>query len=79
VEFRSYSKEGFSWDDQVRLAEWLSQHRGPTILSNQATDRIRRLYNKLGFQLRVIAAPRMINCTGDRSPAKEVLATRGLD
>ena len=79
VEFRSYSKEGFSWNDQVRLAEWLSKHRGPTVLSNQATDRILRLYKKLGFKLRVIEAPRMISCTGDRSPAKEVLATRSLD
>ncbi|HLH75960.1 MAG TPA: Dam family site-specific DNA-(adenine-N6)-methyltransferase [Candidatus Binataceae bacterium] len=79
VEFRSYSKEGFGWDDQVRLARWLSKHRGPTVLSNQATDRILRLYAELGFKLRVIDAPRMINCTGDRSPAKEVLATRGLD
>jgi DNA adenine methylase len=79
VEFRSYSKEGFSWDDQVRLGEWLAEHRGPVVLSNQATDRILRLYKKLGFRLRVIGAPRMINCTGDRSPAKEVLATRGPD
>lgn len=79
VEFRSYSKEGFSWNDQVRLGEWLAKHRGPTVLSNQATDRILRLYKKLGFRLRLIDAPRMINCTGDRSPAKEVLATRGLD
>jgi DNA adenine methylase len=79
VEFRSYSKEGFSWDDQVRLAEWLSKHRGPTVVSNQATTRILRLYTKLGFKLRIIDAPRMINCTGDRSPAQEVLATRGLD
>ena len=79
VEFRSYSKEGFSWDDQVRLAEWLSKHQGPTVLSNQATDRILGLYTELGFKLRVVEAPRMINCTGDRSPAKEVLATRGLD
>jgi len=78
VEFRSYSKEGFSWDDQVRLAEWLSKHPGPIVLSNQATKRIIRLYKKLRFKLRIIEAPRMINCTGDRSPAKEVLATRGL-
>lgn len=79
VEFRSYSKEGFSWDDQVRLAQWLAKHRGPTAVSNQATDRILGLYERLGFKLRVIEAPRMINCTGDRSPAKEVLATRSLD
>jgi len=79
VEFRSYSKEGFNWDDQIRLADWLATHRGPTILSNQATDRILGLYTKLGFSLHLVDAPRMINCTGDRSPAREVLATRGLD
>jgi DNA adenine methylase len=79
VDFRSYSKEGFNWQDQVRLGEWLAKHRGPVVLSNQATARILRLYKSLGFNLRVIDAPRMINCTGDRSPAKEVLATRGLD
>ena len=79
VEFRSYSKEGFNWDDQIRLAEWLAKHRGPTVLSNQATDRILRLYKKLGFRLRLVDAPRMINCTGDRSPAREVLATRDID
>jgi DNA adenine methylase len=79
VEFRSYSKEGFDWNDQVRLAEWLAKHRGPTVLSNQATDRILHLYKQLGFRIRLIDAPRMINCTGDRSPAREVLATRRLD
>jgi DNA adenine methylase len=78
VEFRAYAKEGFRWEDQVRLAEWLSKHRGPTVLSNQASDRILGLYRRLGFKLRLIKAPRMINCTGDRSPAEEVLATRGL-
>ena len=79
VEFRSYSKEGFSWDDQVRLGEWLSKHRGPLVVSNQATERILRLYRELGFEMRTVDAPRMINCTGDRTPAKEVLATRGFD
>ena len=79
VEFRSYSKERFDWEDQVRLGTWLSKHRGPVVASNQATDRILQLYQKLGFNLRVIEAPRMINCTGNRSPAKEVFATRGLD
>jgi DNA adenine methylase len=79
VEFRSYSKEGFSWDDQVRLARWLTRHPGPTVVSNQATDRIIELYQTYNFQIRILDAPRMISCTGDRSTAKEVLATRGLD
>lgn len=78
VEFTHYAKEGFNWDDQVRTAEWLARHRGPVILSNQATPRIVALYKRLGFQLRFLEAPRMISCTGDRTPAKEVLALQNL-
>lgn len=78
VEFTQYSKEGFSWADQVRLAEWLARHPGPVVLSNQATDRVVSLYQSLGFDLRFYQAPRMISCTGDRKPAREVLALRNL-
>ena len=78
VQFTQYSKEGFGWDQQVRVAEWLSNHHGPVILSNQATPRIVRLYKKLGYQLIKLDAPRRISCTGDRSTAKEVLAIRNL-
>ncbi len=78
VEFTQYSKEVFGWDQQVRLAEWLARHPGPVVLSNQATKRIRDLYQKLGFRIATLEAPRLINCTGDRTPAREVLATRNL-
>ncbi len=78
VEFTQYSKEVFGWDEQVRAAEWLSRHKGPVVLSNQATERILSLYRKLGFDLRFLDAPRRISRTGDRTPAKEVLATRNL-
>jgi len=78
VEFTHYAKEGFSWDDQVRTAEWLARHRGPVVLSNQATPRIVALYKRLGFELRFLQAPRMISCTGDRTPAREVLALKNL-
>jgi DNA adenine methylase len=78
VEFTHYSQGGFSWDDQVRAAEWLARHRGPVVLSNQATNRIVALYRKLGYTLTLLDAPRRISCTGDRTPAKEVLATRNL-
>jgi DNA adenine methylase len=79
VEFTHYSKEGFGWKEQVRAAEWLSLHKGPVILSNQATDRIVELYGRLGFRLDFLSAPRRISCTGDRTPAKEVLAFRNLE
>jgi DNA adenine methylase len=78
VPFTAYAKGGFSWDDQVRAAEWLARHPGPVVLSNQATDRIVDLYRKLGFSLRFLQAPRMISCTGDRTAAREVLATRNV-
>jgi len=78
VEFTHYSQGGFSWDDQVRAAKWLARHRGPVVLSNQATDRIVKLYRKLGYSLTLLDAPRRISCTGDRTPAKEVIATRNL-
>jgi DNA adenine methylase len=77
--FRQYAQQGFSWEDQVRLAEWLSQHTGPVVLSNQATTRIIDLYRALGFRLRYLEGPRFISCKStQRQPVKEVLALRGI-
>jgi DNA adenine methylase len=78
VEFTTYSPGGFSWQDQVRLAEWLAVHPGPVVASNQATTRVLDLYTSLGFRIEIVAAPRMISCNGDRTPAREMIATRGL-
>lgn len=78
VEFTQYARGGFSWADQERTARWLARHPGPVVLVNQATRRIERLYRELGYQLRFLDAPRRINCTGDRTPAKEVFALRNL-
>ena len=79
VEFTKYAKEDFSWADQVRLAEFLAAHEGPVVLSNQATERIVTLYEKNGFALTFLQGPRRISCTGDRSPAREVLAVRRME
>jgi DNA adenine methylase len=78
VEFTQYAKGGFSWEDQERTAVRLAAHPGPVILVNQATRRIRKLYRDLGYQTRLLDAPRRISCTGDRTPAREILATRNL-
>jgi DNA adenine methylase len=78
VDFTTYAQGGFGWDDQVRTAELLAEHRGPVILVNQATKRIDALYRRLGFAVDYLNAPRRISCTGDRTPAKEILATRNL-
>ncbi len=78
VEFTTYSAGGFSWEDQVRTGELLAAHPGPLVLSNQATPRIVSLYEKLGFTLSYLEAPRRISCTGDRTAAQEVLAVKGV-
>jgi DNA adenine methylase len=76
VEFTTYSAGGFSWEDQLRTAELLATHPGPVVLSNQATPRIVNLYERLGFTLNYLNAPRRISCTGDRAAAREVLAVK---
>ena len=78
VEFTSYSANDFKWNDQVRLAEWLAAHPGPVVASNQATERVLHLYQSLGFSIRLLDAPRRISCTGDRQPAREILAFKGM-
>jgi len=62
----------------VRAATRLAAHAGPVVLVNQATPRVVELYASLGFELRYLDAPRRISCTGDRTRAREVLASRNL-
>jgi DNA adenine methylase len=78
VEFTAYAKDGFTWEDQRRTAAWLAHHPGPAVLVNQATSRIEKLYRQLGFEVNFLTAPRRISCTGDRTPAREIVATRNL-
>lgn len=78
VEFTQYSQGGFSWDDQVRLVEFLADHPGPVLLSNQATKRIVKLYKEAGLEIRLLKGPRRISCTGNRTPAREVLAFKNV-
>jgi DNA adenine methylase len=78
VPFTAYAKGGFGWEDQERVARWAARHEGPVVLVNQANDRILALYDSLGYERRLVPAPRRISCTGDRRPALEVLATRNV-
>ena len=77
VEFTRYAQEDFGWEDQMRLARFLAEHRGPVVLSNQATERVIELYGDLGFTLEFCDAPRRISCK-ERTPAQEVIAMRNL-
>lgn len=60
-EFAAYQKGGFSWDDQVRHAEWLARQTVPVVTQNEATPRILELYRKLGFDVWEIPARRSIS------------------
>lgn len=79
VKSRQYTDSPFSWEDQTRLVEWLLAHRGPVILTNQATPRVVKLYRDSGFDLFYFEAPRRISCDGDRESQWEVLAVRNID
>ena len=76
--FTAYAGQTLTWDQQVALATRLAGHPGPVLLSNRATPAILALYHELGYDLLTLPGPRAINCTGDRTPALEVLASRGL-
>jgi DNA adenine methylase len=78
VQFTQYSKSGFTWRDQERTARLLSRHDGPVIIVNQATERTEHLYRTLGFDVRFLNGPRRISCTGDRTPAREIIGTRNV-
>jgi len=75
--FTSYSGS-FTWNDQVSLATKLASLNCPVVASNKATDRIVDLYQGLGFDIEFIDVRRRIACNGDRTSAKEILATRNL-
>jgi len=79
VEFRQYFKDGFSWENQLELATWLSKHKGPVLLSNQATKRILSLYEDKGFTNTIHMGPRYISADKNkRIPVKEVLAVKNI-
>ena len=77
--FTKYEKKDFKWEDQIRLARWLSEQSVPVVASNLATERILDLYGSYGFQIQQISARRRISCNGDRAPVMEMLATLNVE
>jgi len=77
--FTSYSQDGFSEKDQIRLARFCMRlhKRGiKWMLSNSDTEVIRKLYSSSVFTIHIIKAARMINSDATaRQPAEEVLIT----
>jgi DNA adenine methylase len=74
--FDGYAAAGFSWRDQVALAERLAALAVPVVAMNAATARIMDLYRSHGFRVRRVRAPRRISGDGDRTGTLEVIATK---
>lgn len=79
VEFTNYNADGFDWEEQIRLVKFLSSIPNPIILSNQATERIVKLYKSYDFIITLKDAPRSISCNGNRDKAKEVIAYKNIE
>lgn len=76
--FTSYTQHGFNLEHQKELAEKfaeLSERGVKLMLTNSNTDVIHELYQD--FKIKVVHAPRSINCKGDKrgKEANEVLVT----
>lgn len=79
--FTNYAAGGFTWDDQVALAESCvaAHQRGAKVLiSNSTAPRIIKLYEQHGFSLHHIRARRSISSKAStRETAKDIVATLG--
>lgn len=73
--FTSYSKDGFSQEDQIKLKKEIDTLAGrgvKVLMSNSCCDFIKNLY--VGYKIIEIEANRNINALGSkRTPVKEVL------
>lgn len=76
--FTNYTKENFTWSNQVLIAEKLAQLDNPVIACNSWNDQIVNLYSTLGFKVEKITMPRSISIDGDRQPVFELFATKNI-
>ncbi|EOZ9301080.1 Dam family site-specific DNA-(adenine-N6)-methyltransferase [Enterobacter hormaechei] len=80
--FTNYAAGGFSWADQVSLAESCvaAHQRGAKVLiSNSTAPRVIELYEQHGFTLHHVDARRAISSKGStRETAKDIVATLGI-
>lgn len=80
--FTNYAAGGFTWDDQIALAESCvaAYHRGAKVLiSNSTAPRVLDLYERNGFTIHHVSARRAISSKGStREVAKDIVATLGV-
>lgn len=77
--FSSYTPQGFSWDDQLRLVEFASSIECPVVCTNNAVPSLMEEYIRNGFEVRVMLAPRSVSSDGNREAAFEMVATKNVE
>jgi DNA adenine methylase len=78
--FTHYSTSDFTWDDQLRLARWISLYDNPIIVSNAATDRIIELYKFIGLKYKFVDVNRFVAADGSkRGKVSEIIAYKNID
>ena len=80
--FTSYSGAGFSWADQVALAECCvaaHQRGAKVVISNSSAPKVIELYEQYGLTIHHVSARRaMSSKPGTRSAASDIIATLGV-
>lgn len=73
--FSGYTKEGFKWEDQLRLIEWASKLEGPVLMTNKATKRMMDALHEAGFSTRKIKQRHSVGASANsRKQVEEVIA-----
>lgn len=54
--FTGYAPQPFGWEEQVKLADWLSQQPGVKVASNYPNPEILDLYRSRGFEIEIVTA-----------------------
>jgi len=78
VPFTQYARGRFSWDDQVRARRVARAPSGSGGALEPGTRASSRSTSGWDMTVRFLGARAGFSCTGDRTPAREVLATRNV-
>ncbi len=81
--FTSYSGAGFSWADQIALAECCvaaHQRGAKVVISNSSAPKVIELYEQHSLKIHHVSARRaMSSKPGTRSAASDIIATLGVE
>lgn len=77
--FVGYTPDSFTWEDQVRVADWAASLEGPVICTNSTTQRILELYLTRGFMVHVIQVGRTNGAkASSRAKTYEMVAVKNM-